>query len=269
MWVKASGIILVAVLGLAQSQKTAALPEFEVASVKPSSTNERMNYGQRPNGIFGTNMPAKGWIQIAYGIKAFQIVGPDWISFEKFDIDAKAENLSSARQKLSMLQALLADRFKLTLHRETRESPVYNLVVSRGGLKMRPSKDQTLWAGDYPDGSPDGRPLTGGGPKSLAPGRFAGDAIPMTMFVNLLAGPLDRPVINKTGLTGRFDIDLRYAPGSGQAPSVESVGSAPPDSSSEASLFTAIQEQLGLRLESTKGPVEMLIIDHIERPRGN
>jgi uncharacterized protein (TIGR03435 family) len=269
MCLKAGGIILVAVLGFAQSQKTVAMPEFEVASVKPSSTNERMNYGQRPDGIFGTNMPAKGWIQIAYGIKDFQIVGPDWISFEKFDIDAKAGSLSSARQKLLMLQSLLADRFQLTLHRETRESSVYSLVVSRGGLKMKPSKDQTLWAGDYPDGSPDGRPLTGGGPRALAPGRFAGDAIPMTMFVNLLAGPLNRPVINKTGLTGRYDIDLHYAPGSGQAPPVETVESAQRDSSSEASLFTAIQEQLGLRLESTKGPVEMLIVDHIERPRAN
>jgi len=89
------------------------------------------------------------------------------------------------------------------------------------------------------------------------------------MFVNLLAGPLNRPVINKTGLTGRYDIDLHYAPGSGQVPSVETVESAQSDSPTEASLFTAIQEQLGLRLESTKGPVEMLIIDHIERPREN
>jgi uncharacterized protein (TIGR03435 family) len=91
----------------------------------------------------------------------------------------------------------------------------------------------------------------------------------MTMFVNLLAGPLNRPVINKTGLTGRYDIDLHYAPGSGQAPSAETAESAQRDFSSEPSLFTAIQEQLGLRLESTKAPVEILIIDHIERPREN
>ena len=134
---------------------------------------------------------------------------------------------------------------------------------------MKPSKDQTLWAGDYPDGSPDGRPLTGGGPRAFAPGLFAGDAIPMTMFVNLLAGPLNRPVINKTGLTGRYDIDLHYAPGSGQVPSVETVESAQSDSPTEASLFTAIQEQLGLKLEARKAPLDILVIKHIEQPPEN
>jgi uncharacterized protein (TIGR03435 family) len=157
-----------------------------------------------------------------------------------------------------MLQSLLAERFNLKLHRETRESTVYALVLGRNGLKMRPSKDQTLWAGDFPDGSPDGRPVTAGGPTELAPGRLRGEAIPMTMFVNLLAGPLG-PVMNKTGLAGRFDIDLRYDPASGQSP----------DAADTPSLFTAIQEQLGLRLESAKGPVEFLVIEHIERPSAN
>jgi uncharacterized protein (TIGR03435 family) len=268
MSLRAGGTMLVVVIGLAQSQQTASRPEFEVASVKPSDTNGRMDYGIRVDGLFGTNMPAKGWIQIAYGVKGFQIAGPDWISFEKFDIHAKAESASSARQKLLMLQSLLADRFKLTLHRETREQSVYALVVGRRGLKMKPSKDQTLWAGDFPDGSPDGRPLTGGGLREFAPGQLVGEAVPMTMFVNLLAGPLDRPVINKTGLTGRYDIDLRYTPGSGQAPSADAEQSVQADASG-ASLFTAIQEQLGLKLESTKGPVEVLVIDHVERPSEN
>jgi len=219
-----------------------------------------MDYGLRGDGMFGRNMPAIGWIQIAYQVKEFQIVGPAWISTEKFDIEAKTESPShSSSQIYLMLQSLLADRFNLKLHRETRESTIYALVPGRGGVKMKPSKDQTLWAGDFPDGSPDGRPVTAGGPTELAPGRFFGEAIPMTMFVNLLAGPLGRPVVNKTGLAGRYDIDLRYDPASGQSP----------DAADTPSLFTAIQEQLGLRLESAKGPVEFLVIDHIERPGDN
>jgi uncharacterized protein (TIGR03435 family) len=268
MNLKIGGVIIVVAIVVARSQNIASRLEFEVAAVKANKTNERLDYGIRGDRMYGS-MPAVGWIQIAYGVKEFQIKGPAWISTERFDIEAKAANGSgTGTQMRLMLQSLLADRFGLKLHSEFKESPVYTLLVGRSGVKMRPSADQTLWAGDFPDGSPDGQPLTAGGPTDLAPGRFLGEAIPITMFVNLLAGPLGRPVINKTGLTGRYDIDLRYAPGSGQ------VTSNDPDQSAQAgatspSLFTAIQEQLGLRLESTKGPVEVLVIDHIERPSEN
>jgi uncharacterized protein (TIGR03435 family) len=227
-----------------------------------------MEYGIRGNGLAGKNISANGWIQIAYEVRDFQIAGPAWISNEKFDIEAKVESRASTKLTLLMLQSLLADRFKLRMHREKKESAVYALVIARSGLKMKASQDQTLWAGDYPDGSPDGRPVTGGGPTELAPGRFRGGGIPMTMFVNLLSGPLGRSVINKTGLTGRYDIDLRCAPGSGQAPFYEADQAQPPDASTP-SLFTAIQEELGLRLVSTRAPVEVLVIDHIERPSEN
>lgn len=118
-----------------------------------------------------------------------------------------------------MLQSLLADRFNLKVHREKKELPVYALVVGR--LKMKLSKDQRPWAGDFPNGSPDGRPTTGASPSVLAPGRFLGEAIPMSMFVTLLADKLGQPVINKTGLLGRYDIDLRYLRGPGQSSSDE------------------------------------------------
>src|ERR1035438_8842743 len=252
----------------ATSQTTASQPQFDAVSIKPNKTDERQDYGLRGDRIFGKNIPVKGWIQIAYGVKDFQIRGPAWISTEKFDVEAKAGNPSaSATQMMSMLQSLLADRFKLTLRREMADSTVYALVVGRRGLMMKPSKDQTLWAGDYPNGSPDGRPLTGGGPTELAPGRFKGEAGPMTILVNFLSAPLGRSVINKTGLTGRYDIDLRYAPGSGQT----STGDDPvaQAAASTPSLFTAMQEQLGLKLESAKAPVEVLVIDHIERPSRN
>ncbi len=174
--------------------QTGSLVEFEVASVKPNHSDERLNYALRGNRMFGKNMPVKGWIQIAYQVKDFQIVGPSWISDEKFDIEAKAESPSSSnRQMLSMLQTLLADRFRLVFHREMKEAPAYALLIARGGLKMKASKDQTLWSGDFPDGSPDGRPLTGGGPSELAPGLLVGEALPMTILVNLISVHLDGP----------------------------------------------------------------------------
>lgn len=221
-----------------------------------------MNYGVRGDRMFGSNMTALGWIEIAYRLRDFQITGPAWISTEKFDIEAKAERPASGRQMGLMLQALLVERFRLAFHREMKEMPVYGLVVARGGLKMKPSADRTLWVGDFPDGSPDGRPVTGGSPSELAPGRLVGKAIPMSMFVTLLADQLGRRVIDKTGLTGRYDIDLHYTPGSGRETFVDADTSTP-------SLFTALQEQLGLRLEATKGPVETMVVDRIERPGAN
>lgn len=254
----------VLIVGKQAQSQTSVSPRFEVASIKPSKTDERMNYGVRGDTMFGSNMPALGWIEIAYKVREFQVNGPAWISEEKFDITAKAGGPGEPMRE--MLQSLLADRFNLKLHREKKELPVYTLVVGR--LKMKLSKDQTPWAGDFPNGSSDGRPTTGASPTVLAPGKFLGEAIPISMFVTLLADKLRRPVINKTGLTGRYDIDLTYVPGSGQSLSDEADQSQQADTSTP-SLFTAIREQLGLRLELGKGPVEVIVIDHIDRPSQN
>jgi uncharacterized protein (TIGR03435 family) len=212
-------------------------------------------YGSR--GDRGTltlrNATARQCIQIAYGVKDV-FGGPGWVSTEGFDIEAKTGTAGmTGTQMLLRFRALLAERFSLTLRSEVKDSPVYFVVMGRKGVVMKPSADQTGWLGDYPDGAPDGRVLTGGGPSELGPDRIVGEAIPMTMLTNLLAGPLGRKVINKTGLTGRYDIELRWSP----------------EGDSGVSLFTAVQEQLGLRLEAGKGPVETLAIDHIERPSGN
>jgi uncharacterized protein (TIGR03435 family) len=230
-----------------------------VASIKPNNTDERMDYGVRGDRLFGRNMPAIGWIEIAYKVREFQIVGPAWISREKFDIEAKAANSGGEMQL--MLQSLLANRFKLTAHRETKKSPVYSLVVGRGGVKMKPSKDQTPWSGDFPNGTPDGRPTSGASPTAIAPGRFAGEAIPMSMFVTLLADQVGRPIVNRTGLAGRYDIDLRFARGDTDA--------SPHSDADVPSVFTAIQEQLSMRLKPAKASVEVLVIDHVERPSAN
>ena len=143
---------------------------------------------------------------------------------------------------------------------------MYSLVVGKNGLKMKPSLDQTGYVGDFPDGAPDGRVLTAGGPRELRAGRIAGEALPMSMIAGMLTGLSGRRVVSKTGLMGRYDVDFRYTPDSGQA-----LGGTPEptDSPDEESLFGALQTQLGLKLESIRGPVEVLVIDHAERPSAN
>jgi uncharacterized protein (TIGR03435 family) len=156
----------------------------EVASVKPNKTTERMDYRLRGGRSLRKNIPAKGWIQIAWGVRDFQIVALEWLSNEKFDIEARAEKPGSAQQTLLMLQKLLTARFKLILHPQWPQDESF--------------QDQTLRADDFPAGLPNGQPLSGASPAELAPGTFAGEAIPMSMFVNLLSSPLDRVVIDKT-----------------------------------------------------------------------
>lgn len=243
---------LIAPLTLAQ-QPLAGPPEFEVASIKPNQSNERMYYGLRNGGLTIRNMPAKGLIQAAYGKRDFQVVGgPAWIASECFDIDAKAERPLKATQ--DMLKSLLVNRFQLTLHREAKETAVYSLVLAKGGLKMKPSADQT---------DPEK-----GGPKEFGQGRIVGEGIPMYIIANLLSQMLGRAVINNTGLTGKFDINLQPLPDSPSA----ATDSADPLNAADVfnlAIIQAVGKQLGLRLESTKALQEILVIDRIEHPTPN
>ena len=178
----------------AQTQAPGQLPEFEVASIKPNKTNERMYYGLRNASLTVRNMTVKGLIQIAYGKRDFQITGgPAWIISECFDVAAKAERPQRATH--DMLKSLLASRFHLKLHSETKELSVYSLVVARGGHKMKLSADQT---------EPEK-----GGPKELGPGRLVGEGIPMYVIINLFSNMVGRAVINNTGLTGKYDVNLQ------------------------------------------------------------
>jgi uncharacterized protein (TIGR03435 family) len=249
--IAAVGLMLNCPLGLAQAP--GKLPEFEVASIKPNKTNERMYYGMRNASLTVRNMTVMGLIQIAYGKRDFQISGgPAWIGTECFDVEAKAEKPQKASH--DMLKALLASRFHLTVHRETKESSVYSLVVARGGLKMKLSADQS---------EPEK-----GGPKELGPGRLMGEGIPMYVIVNLFSNMLGRAVINHTGLTGKYDVNLQPVPDSLQ------LQTDPADPLSQAdvlnlALIDAVEKQLGLKIESIKAPEEVLVIDHIERPSAN
>jgi bla regulator protein blaR1 len=268
----------------AQSTDEQALV-YEVASIKPdkSGTNMvRLMYS--PDGLRATNCPLQMLIHSAYQVEDNQISGaPAWLTSEKYDIEAKmdsavAEGLKklsdeerrTARQK--MLQALLAERFNLAIHRETKELSIYALVTAKNGPKLKEAKP-----GDtYPNGikGPDG--IARAGFMRMGRGELTGQGLPISALVGLLTQQLGRTVVDKTGLTAKYDFTLKWTPEDSEGGSLRGPGGAPPQSdsapaadTSAPSIFTSLQEQLGLKLESQKGPVEILVIDHVEKPSEN
>jgi uncharacterized protein (TIGR03435 family) len=245
-----------------------------------------MMFSFEPGRYTVTGVTTKLLIEQAYGVKDFQISGgPSWISSDRYDVDAKVEdsvvveleklppNQRGERQML-MVQSLLADRFKLKVSHTAKELPIYALVVAKNGTKLHEAK-----AGDtYPNGikGPDGRPVGGTGMMRMGPGQLTGQGLPMASLAGLLSQQLGRTVMDQTGLKGNYDFTLQWTPD--QRPVAMPVGpvggssgpdGVPSSDSSGASIFTALQEQLGLKLESTKGPVDIIVIDHIERPSEN
>jgi uncharacterized protein (TIGR03435 family) len=197
-------------------------------------------------------MSLRDWIKNAWAVTDFEMTGaPEWISSENFDIDAKAERpIRSVDEGYQMLKSLLENRFSLKVHRETKEMPMYSLVVEKNGVKMKLSADQTG---------------TTGGVRGVKYGRIAGEAVPVSTIAGILAGLAGRRVLNNTGLMGRYDVDLRYTPELGQPGATPE----PTDSADGQSLFGALQTQLGLKLESIRGSVEVLIVDHMEKLSAN
>jgi uncharacterized protein (TIGR03435 family) len=266
----------------AASPQTAKPLAFDVATIKPSNaTAGGMGLAKSsPDGISIVNATAKSLIANAYGIKQDLISGgPSWVGSSEYDVEAKVvatgevSSLRLSRDQLKlMMQTLLADRLKLVVHTETKELPVYDLTVARSGPKLQQAKP-----GDtYPNGlkGPDGR--SGAGMMMMIDGNFTGQAIPMSGLVDTLSLALHRTVVDKTGLTGRYDISIplpREESGTGPMPSSpgdSSISSAsPPPDTSGPTLFNIVEEQLGLKLVSTKGPVPTIVIDHIEKPSEN
>jgi uncharacterized protein (TIGR03435 family) len=280
----------------AQSQPASdgSLPAFEVATVKPSkSTNRGSMLRIQPGGRFAANgVTAAFLLQEAYGVKESQVSqAPPWFNSERFDIEAKPEeSVGAAMDKLPpekrkdelmrMMQSLLSDRFKLTLGHETKELPVYALVVAKNGPKFHEStfKPPENEAREKLPDSP--RPPQKGGPPHQGifisgRGELTETYADLTMFANVLSRLLGRVVLDKTGLTGKYDFTLRWTPDEGQGGAPfpggpkEGPDGAPPPEASGPSLFTAVQEQLGLKLESQKAPLEILVIEHVERPSEN
>jgi uncharacterized protein (TIGR03435 family) len=222
------------------------------------------------NGTFtARNVALKNLMRYqAYGIPQQRILGgPKWLDSMRFDIEAKPESsVADQLQKLgpeqrrfqiqAMFQQLLADRFKLVVHWETRELPVYALVAAKNG----PSLAKTT----LPDGD------TG---TSSGTGRFTATGITMEelskALTNDLSRELGRVVIDKSGIAGRYDVAIKWTPEADSAAANSGTDSAATGSDPGPSIFTAIQEQLGLKLESTKGPVQVLVIDHVEMPEEN
>lgn len=240
--------------------------EFEAASIKPSAPQAmggmRMGIQMLPGGrISMTGVTVKILIQQSYGVRDFQIAGgPSWLGSDRYDITAKPEGAASPEQVKVMVQALLADRFQLKLHRETKELPTYALVVAKGGPKFHASEV-----------APEGSNKPKGTRISIGRGQFTLEGAAMAALANQLGQVLGRSVTDKTELTGNYDFKLEWTPDAGQQGAMRAPGGdgAPVPETTGPSIFTALQDQLGLKLEATKGPVEILVIDRAEKASEN
>lgn len=269
-------------------QTVPARPEFEVASIRPSAppTAERINLGVHIDGarVSCTYLSLKDYIRIAYRVKDYQVVGPEWLASERFDIAATLPAGAAREQVPDMIQALLAERFQMKLHRDTKEFPVYALAPGKGGLKMKESPlDADADSGEPAKGAVNVTASGGRGGTTVnfgrgssftfANNRLEGRKLTMASFADMLARFVDRPVVNMTELTGNYDFTLELSPEDFRAMTIRSAIAAgvvlPPQALqllevSGDSLFTALQSQ-GLKLEPRKAPLEALVIDHVSR----
>jgi uncharacterized protein (TIGR03435 family) len=226
---------------------------YDIATIRPTEPSEMGSVRSLPSGEFiSIGMPMKNTVSNAYGRFGFEILGgPSWFESDKYDIDAKPDSALGERlQKLTwgqreevqghMLQALLVDRFKLKVHEDTRQLPIFALVVGKGGPKLQQAKA--------------GEPYR----MTVGNGRITAQAVPIDELAATLTGSIDHVVSNRTGLAGVYDFTIHY-----------SDDVAATLDSSTPSIYTALEEQLGLKVEPAKGPVKVLIIDHVERPSEN
>jgi uncharacterized protein (TIGR03435 family) len=234
--------------------------KFEVASFKPSPPDAQAGGIIRPlpgnQTYIGTNMPLISYIMIAYTLRDTQISGgPSWL-VDRFDMKAKADHPCTVEELHIMLQNLLIERFHMQVHRETREGPTYSLVIDKEPPKLTAHDEKDL---DHP-------PL--GGFRSSTPGMLGmtGTNADMGLLALGLSRMVDRTVIDKTRLEGHWDFKLEYVPDRPQAVNGEGAAAPPPDG---PNIFDALRQQLNLRLEPSKGPIEHLVIDHMDKLTGN
>ena len=268
--------LLVAAGAVAQTAETptAAKPEFEVVSVKPSAPGSHgMFIRTAPGGrVNMTNMTLKEMIIIAYRVQPHQVSGgPPWLDSLHYDISAKAESTPKQGDIQLMLQAMLADRFQLTIHRETKELPIYALMLARKDGKLGPSLTETKEGSCVPfdPTKPPAPPQPGSRPcgmMRMQQRELDGTSIPVSNLIPMFSRTLGRTVVDKTGLTGNYDIHMQWTPDETQLALLPPDAPKPaPSDETGPSFFTAIQEQLGLKLESQKGPVEVIVIDRAEK----
>jgi uncharacterized protein (TIGR03435 family) len=235
-----------------------AAPAYDVVSIKPNKSGSgMMRTMNAADGFSGENVSLKMLMQGAYDLKTDdQLVGlPGWGESANFDVQAKMDADTVAElKKLSedgmvaerraMMQTLLVERFHLKLHHETRDLPMYALTVAKSGFKLKEA---------VPDGSPDSKRRPG--TMTVGRGTYSAVAIPMSNLALILGYQVHRLVVDRTGLSGQYDVALKWSPEDGANSATDSP-----------SLFVALEEQLGLKLDSTKGPVDVIVVDHAEMP---
>jgi uncharacterized protein (TIGR03435 family) len=260
--------------------------EFEVASIRPAAQQvQGVNIGLHIDGaqVRGTSLPLRDYIVLAYRLKPSQVSGPDWITSQRFDIAAKLPDGASQDQFRDMLQTLLTERFQMKTHRETKEFPVYVLGVAKSGLKVTGAPaDPGTSDGDHTPinitgGGRAGNAsidLGGGSSFTLGQNGFEVKKITMAAFADMLTRFTDRPVVDMTDLKGRYDFSLELSPEDRAATLVRAALTAgivlPPqalavlDNGSNASLVSSLQK-LGLTFDARKAPLEVLVIDSIQK----
>jgi uncharacterized protein (TIGR03435 family) len=218
-------------------QQAAGDLEFEAASIKPNKSGSTSSHENDSSGqMVAINLTLREYVRIAFGVKDYQISGPDWMGSERFDIVGKFPPHTDRNPMGPCLQKLLADRFKLAIHRETKEFPVYALMPAKGGPKIKAVED-------------DGAHST-----NSKRGHLVGTRVSMVRLAEFLARQMDRPVVDLTEMKGVYNLTLDWTPDEAAA----SDAAAP-------TLLTALQQQLGLKLQPQKAPVEVLVVDHLER----
>ena len=292
----------------ADSQQTSAatpeIPKYDVASIKPSGPDSRgMMLMMTPTGMQIKGAQIQTLLQFAFGVERDRIIGaPDWVRSRHFDIEAKVKPEDAPKlqklkmeQRRTMMLPLLEERFNLKYHHETRELPIYALVIAKGGPKLTESKPGEGMPG--PDGEPprpgdplpprgsaatarpDGPPGAGNRPAvgegmRIGPGSIQSRGGSTAFLAHALSAAVGRTIIDRTGLTGAYDFSLSWTPDQsmrsspGGAQPGQPEGDSAPDASGP-SLFTAVQEQLGLKLDPQKSAVDVIVIDHIDPPTEN
>jgi uncharacterized protein (TIGR03435 family) len=285
-------------------------PTFEVASIKATAPQEMgrmmVRMGGSPGRIDWVNVSLRDIIRTAYDVKDYQVSGPDWMNSARFDVDAKYPPDTPTDQRNLMLQALLAERFGLKIHKESKEVQVYNLVAGKNGPKLKKADENAspmiLEGPGGPSGGSSGAAVggaigaartavAGAGPgggrggmimmRMEGPGKLvlSGKGMTVQGLSEMLARQVGKPVFNQTGIEGMYDIDLEFKPEAGMMGGMGGMrmaGPPPgghgggadgpaPDAVEAPSIFTAVQDQLGLKLDPKKGPIETIVVDQVNR----
>jgi bla regulator protein blaR1 len=263
-------------IAIALSAQTLTPPDvgFEVASVKINRSRPPGGFSQiYPGGRFTeTNQTLRQIIVDAYGMEDFRVFGgPSWLGTDRFDIDGRAGREVPREQLLMMLRTLLVDRFKLVARTETRQLPVFALTRNDGrtGRRLREASPAECADRGSRASAPAGQ-LPSCGALRAGPGRISGRSVTMDQFIAFLSPRVDRVVIDRSGMSGLFDLDLEWTPDEARRAALAQLGSSPaPVDPNVPEISTALREQLGLRLQSTNGPVEVLVIESAQQPTEN